>query len=82
MYRHNAPNKQRTQQATLSLVFGNEVKLQTHGLDKYGRILADMLLPDGTHINHTLVKDGWRWWYRIYTRFKTRLVPAKRSFTR
>ena len=24
------------------------------------------LLPDGTHVNHTLVKDGWCWWYRKY----------------
>ena len=25
-----------------------------------------MLLPDGTNVNHTLVKDGWCWWYRTY----------------
>jgi len=25
-----------------------------------------VLLPDGTHVNHTLVKDGWCWWYRKY----------------
>jgi micrococcal nuclease len=25
-----------------------------------------VLLPDGTHVNHTLVKDGWCWWYRNY----------------
>jgi len=40
-----------------------EVTLQTHGLDKYGRTLAAMLLLDGTNVNHTLVKDGWCWWY-------------------
>ena len=22
--------------------------------------------PDGTHVNHELVKDGWCWWYRKY----------------
>jgi hypothetical protein len=22
--------------------------------------------PDGTNINHELVKDGWCWWYRKY----------------
>ncbi|MEP6960327.1 MAG: hypothetical protein ABI980_16500 [Nitrospirota bacterium] len=22
--------------------------------------------PDGTHVNHELVKEGWRWWYRKY----------------
>ena len=36
----------------------------THGLDKYMRTLADVLLPDGTNVNHTLVQDGWCWWFR------------------
>jgi len=35
-------------------VFGKDVTLQTHGLDKYGRTLADVILPDGTNVNHTL----------------------------
>jgi hypothetical protein len=24
------------------------------------------LLPDETNLNHTLVKEGWCWWYRKY----------------
>ena len=48
------------------MVFGKEVALQTYGLDKYGHTIADVLLPDGTNVNHILVKDGWRWWYRKY----------------
>jgi hypothetical protein len=31
-----------------------------------GRTLADVLLLDGTNVNHTLVEDGWCWWYRKY----------------
>jgi len=23
-------------------------------------------LPDGTNVNHILVKEGWCWWYRKY----------------
>jgi hypothetical protein len=34
------------------------------GLD--GRNIADVLLPDGTNVTHTLVKDCWCWWYREY----------------
>jgi micrococcal nuclease len=56
----------RTKQAASELVFGKEVTLQTFGKDKYGRTLAAVLLPDGTYVNHTLVKDGWSWWYRKY----------------
>jgi endonuclease YncB( thermonuclease family) len=56
----------RAKQAASELVFGKQVTLQTHGYDKYTRTLADVLLPDGTNVNHTLVKDGWCWWYRKY----------------
>jgi micrococcal nuclease len=56
----------RAKQAASALAFGKEVTLQTHGFDKYGRTLADVLLPDGTNLNHSLVKDGWCWWYRKY----------------
>jgi endonuclease YncB( thermonuclease family) len=56
----------RAKQAASALVFGKDVTLQTHGHDKYGRTLADVLLPDGTNLNHTLVKEGWCWWYRKY----------------
>ncbi|HJT20095.1 MAG TPA: thermonuclease family protein [Nitrospira sp.] len=56
----------KAKQATSAFVFGKEVRLQTFGKDKYGRTIADVLLPDGTNVNHMLVKDGWCWWYRKY----------------
>ena len=56
----------RAKQELSALVFGRDVILQTHGQDKYGRTLADVLLPDGTNVNHELVNDGWCWWYRKY----------------
>ena len=43
-----------------------DVTVETFGKDKYGRMIADVLLPDGTNVNHALVKDGWCWWYRKY----------------
>ena len=56
----------RAKQAASDPAFGKDVTLLTHGLDKYGRTLANVLLPDGTNVNYTLVKDGWCWWYRKY----------------
>jgi endonuclease YncB( thermonuclease family) len=56
----------RAKQATSALVFGKEVMLLTHGLDKNRHTLADVILPDGTNVNHALVKAGWCWWYRKY----------------
>lgn len=34
--------------------------------NNYGRTVGDVLLLDGTNVNHKLVKDGWCWWYRQY----------------
>lgn len=51
----------RAKQAASELVFGKQVTLQTFGKDKPGRTIADVLLPDRTSLNHTLVKDGWCW---------------------
>jgi endonuclease YncB( thermonuclease family) len=42
------------------------VMLQNHGYHTYKRTLADVLLSDSTNVNHTLVKQGWCWWYRKY----------------
>jgi micrococcal nuclease len=53
-------------QATSKLIFGKDVELHTHGKDKHGRTIADVLLPDGTNVNQELVKAGWLWWYREY----------------
>jgi endonuclease YncB( thermonuclease family) len=69
----------RAKQAASELVFGKDVTLQTHGHDKYGRTLADVLLPDGTNVNHTLVKDGWCWWYRKYAPGDTELEQLEKS---
>ena len=60
-------------QATSAMVFAQYVTLEIHGKDKYGRILADVLLADGTNVKHELVKDGWCWWYRKYAPENTTL---------
>jgi endonuclease YncB( thermonuclease family) len=57
---------QKAKQAASAMVFGKQVTLQTHGKDKYRRTLADVLLRDGTNVNHELVREGWCWWYRKY----------------
>lgn len=57
---------QKAKHAASDLVFGKEVTIHTFGKDKYGRTIGEVLLPDGTNVNHELVKDGWCWWYRKY----------------
>jgi endonuclease YncB( thermonuclease family) len=43
------------------------------------RTLADVLLPDGTNVNHTLVKEGWCWWYRRYGPGNTELESLEKD---
>jgi endonuclease YncB( thermonuclease family) len=35
-------------------------------VDLIARNIADVFLPNGANVNHTLVKDGASWWYRKY----------------
>ena len=48
----------RAKQAMSALVFGKDVIIQSQGKDRHGRTLAEVRLPDGTHVNHELVKGG------------------------
>jgi len=52
---------QKAKQAASELAYGKEATLQTHGKDKYGRTIANVMLSDGANVNHTLVRDGWCW---------------------
>jgi len=76
----------KAKEAASALVFGKHVTIVTHGHDKYGRTIGDVLLPDGTNVNYTLVKDGMCWWYRKYApgdatleRLETESRVAKRG---
>lgn len=51
---------------TGDLAFGQSVVLRSHGTDRYGRLLAEVILPDGRVLNHELVRAGLAWWYREY----------------
>ena len=57
---------QKAKQAASAIAFGKNVKIQTHGHDKYKRTLADVILPNGMNLNQELVRQGWCWWYRKY----------------
>ena len=57
----------RAKQFTSDLVFGKTVAVQVHGTDQYGRILGEVILPDGRSLNRELVRNGYAWWYRRYS---------------
>jgi endonuclease YncB( thermonuclease family) len=55
-------------QALGDLVAGQTVTVRDFGSDAHGRRLADVVLSDGRNVNRELVRLGWAWWFRKYSR--------------
>jgi micrococcal nuclease len=53
---------------TSDLCFGKEVTIKSFGEDRYGRTIADVILPDGRILNQELVKAGLAWHYKKYSK--------------
>jgi endonuclease YncB( thermonuclease family) len=49
------------------LAFGQTVTVIEHGTDRYGRTIADVVLPDGRVLNREVVRAGFAWWFRQYS---------------
>jgi micrococcal nuclease len=58
------PFGKEAKQATSALAFHKAVTVNVRGRDSYGRIIGRVALPDGTILNHELVKQGLAWQYR------------------
>ncbi len=58
----------RAKQFTSELAFGKIVKVQGRDVDRYGRTVGEVILPDGRNLNRELVRAGLAWWYRQYAR--------------
>lgn len=52
---------------TAGLAFGKTVVVQIHDRDRYGRTVADVVLPDGWRLNQQVVRAGYAWWFRRYS---------------
>ena len=57
---------QKAKHAASALAFGKYVTVQTHGHDKYKRIIKEVILPNGMNLNQELVKQGWCRQYQNY----------------
>lgn len=56
----------RAKRFTSDLVFRKTVTVEIEDIDRWGRLVAEVLLPDGKNLNHELVRAGLAWWYRRY----------------
>lgn len=61
------PFGQRAKQFVSDLAFGKDVTVRPMTKDRYGRMVAEVILPDGKSLNQELVRQGMAWWYRQYS---------------
>ncbi|RDC66069.1 thermonuclease family protein [Adhaeribacter pallidiroseus] len=58
-------------QFTSDLCFNKVVQLIVDGQDRYGRTVGTIVLPDGRTLNNELVRNGYAWHYKAYSRDQT-----------
>jgi len=51
--------------------------LQVRSIDRYGRTVAILILPDGRQVNGAMVQAGAAWWYQAYARKAADLMTAQ-----
>jgi micrococcal nuclease len=56
----------RAKQAASELAFGKQVTVREMDADRYGRTVAEVILPDGKSLNRELVRGGYAWWFSKY----------------
>jgi micrococcal nuclease len=49
---------------TSNLTLGKEVEVRVRDTDMYGRIIGEVILPNGKNLSHELVMVGMAWWDR------------------
>lgn len=57
---------QRARQRTGELAMGRAVEVREVERDRFGRVVAEVLLPGGESLNRKLVAEGLAWWFRDY----------------
>ena len=67
----DAPEKRqafgaRAKQYASDLAFAGIVRVKPLDTDRYGRTVAEVILPDGRSLNYEMVRAGLAWWYRKY----------------
>jgi endonuclease YncB( thermonuclease family) len=58
----------RAKEFTSSQCFGKTVTVIEKDKDRYGRTVAEVVLPGGTNLNLTILHGGMAWWYKDYAR--------------
>ena len=60
----NQPFSNDARSFTAELALGTTVTVIEEKMDRYGRLVAWVVLADGRNLNHETVAAGFAWWYR------------------
>lgn len=71
------PYFQEAKEFTSNAVLGKTVSVSVKDVDRYGRTVGEVSLPDGTNLSHELVRNGLARWYRKYAPKDERLELAE-----
>jgi endonuclease YncB( thermonuclease family) len=61
------PYSRKATQYTRDLAAGQTVTVDSETVDRYGRTIGEVILPDGRSLNRELLAAGLAWWYRKYS---------------
>ncbi|MBI4056439.1 MAG: thermonuclease family protein [Elusimicrobia bacterium] len=60
------PFGNRAKEFTSDLSWAKNVTVHVKDVDRYGRLVAEVILPDGRSLNQELVREGYAWWYQHF----------------
>src|SRR5207237_858869 len=75
--RRRRPSARKRENSLVTLVFQRDMTVVVHTTDRYGRLVGEVLLPDGQSLGHELIRAGLAWWYRQYAPHNTPLAQLE-----
>lgn len=73
------PFHSRAARRTAALAHGQTVTVKPESRDRYGRLVAWIILPDGRSLNEVLVAEGLAWHFRRFAPHNRRLAQLEQS---
>jgi micrococcal nuclease len=72
------PFSVKAKEATSTLIFGKEVRVETHGRDRHGRTLGTVFVAE-KNVNQLLVREGLCWWFQKYAPKDARIAELEQQ---
>jgi endonuclease YncB( thermonuclease family) len=70
---------EKARQYTADLCFGKPVTAVQRNRDQYGRVVADVYLADRTFVNEALVRAGYAWHYKQFSKNEALAAAEKKA---